>query len=371
MRSVLARSFLLAAWVLGGLGVDGSKARAQQTYPGGNGVVGFTVTTSTFANGQTRHQTMLRFIDPSTRAVTTFATFEGDLSDVEGAFSPNGQRFAYYKPTDRRIHVANLDGSADVAVTPAGPSGSVDQDLIWSPDGSKILFTRVWGQDNQRTFDLFVIRDVTRSTTPVRLTTDGYSAAATWANDSNTIAYSSLRDGDFEIYTQRADGSGLTQLTNNTVHDIYPAWAPNGSGIAYATGNQGQQRIALIPTINPLGLGWMYLPPMLISTTTTTWGAGISWSPDATKIAAGYGSLDSSAKLAVLSAPTLFTGWTELRTNVMVGFNLIWSPDGTRIACAPTNGGLFTIKPDGTGKDQLIPYSSAQRIWSVYGWQRR
>jgi TolB protein len=36
-----------------------------------------------------------------------------------------------------------------------------------------------------------------------------------------------------EIFTLRVDGSGLQQLTSNDVWDIYPAWSPDGSQLAY------------------------------------------------------------------------------------------------------------------------------------------
>jgi TolB protein len=39
-----------------------------------------------------------------------------------------------------------------------------------------------------------------------------------------TIAFDSRRDGDLEIYVMNADGSGVTQVTNNVVFDLDPAW---------------------------------------------------------------------------------------------------------------------------------------------------
>ena len=39
-----------------------------------------------------------------------------------------------------------------------------------------------------------------------------------------TIAFSSDRDGDREIFVMNADGSGVTQLTNNAGSDNRPDW---------------------------------------------------------------------------------------------------------------------------------------------------
>jgi TolB protein len=40
------------------------------------------------------------------------------------------------------------------------------------------------------------------------------------------IAFSSNRDGNYEVYIMNADGSGQTNLTNNPGEDDWPAWLP-------------------------------------------------------------------------------------------------------------------------------------------------
>ena len=40
------------------------------------------------------------------------------------------------------------------------------------------------------------------------------------------IAFLSDRDGNAEIYVMDADGSNLTNLTNNPAGDGFPVWSP-------------------------------------------------------------------------------------------------------------------------------------------------
>ena len=48
----------------------------------------------------------------------------------------------------------------------------------------------------------------------------------------------SNRDGNWEIYVVREDGTGLKRLTNNASDDGLPAWSPDGKTIAFVS-NQG------------------------------------------------------------------------------------------------------------------------------------
>src|SRR5262245_47152546 len=49
------------------------------------------------------------------------------------------------------------------------------------------------------------------------------------------IAFASSRDGNAEIYMMNADGSHLTNLTNNPADDGSPVWSPSGHQIAFVS----------------------------------------------------------------------------------------------------------------------------------------
>ena len=55
------------------------------------------------------------------------------------------------------------------------------------------------------------------------------SAGSAFLGRNGKIAFASDRDGNYEIYTMNADGSGQTQLTNTpTADEFFPAWSANG-----------------------------------------------------------------------------------------------------------------------------------------------
>ncbi len=90
-----------------------------------------------------------------------------------------------------------------------------------------------------------------------------------------TIVFQSNRDGNFEIYTMAADGSGQRRITNSPANDIAPCWSPDGSEIAFASDRDGNWEIY---TVHPDGSSLKRL----------TQGQGANtapaWTPDGARI---------------------------------------------------------------------------------------
>ena len=78
----------------------------------------------------------------------------------------------------------------------------------------------------------------------VRLTTNvAEDTEPSWSPDGTTIAFTSERDGKGEIYSMDADGTGQTNLTNNVAVDSWPAWSPDGTKIAFTSQRDGNGEI--------------------------------------------------------------------------------------------------------------------------------
>jgi Tol biopolymer transport system component len=69
---------------------------------------------------------------------------------------------------------------------------------------------------------------------PVRLTeAPGYDAEGTFARDGSRIVFTSVRDGDLEIYTMDADGGDVRRLTHEEGYDGGAFFSHDGSKIVY------------------------------------------------------------------------------------------------------------------------------------------
>ena len=61
----------------------------------------------------------------------------------------------------------------------------------------------------------------------------GYDAEAAVAPDGSRIVFTSVRDGDLELYTMKPDGSDVKRLTNRVGFDGGPFYSWDGTKIVY------------------------------------------------------------------------------------------------------------------------------------------
>jgi TolB protein len=98
-------------------------------------------------------------------------------------------------------------------------------------------------------------------------------AKAAFPGQNGNIAYAASDGNDYEIYTLSDTGGTPTQITNNTTHDYYPAYSPDGKTIAYR-GSDGQ--IYSVPSSGGT--------PTKITNDSTTDKSYPEYSPDGSKI---------------------------------------------------------------------------------------
>ncbi|MFW6116209.1 MAG: TolB family protein, partial [bacterium] len=66
---------------------------------------------------------------------------------------------------------------------------------------------------------------------------------AAWSPSGEQIAFSSDRDGNYEIYVMNADGSDQRRLTSSPGTDWGATWSPDGARIAFASDRNGEMEL--------------------------------------------------------------------------------------------------------------------------------
>jgi TolB protein len=171
------------------------------------------------------------------------------VDDSEPALSPNGKKIAYtskgVQPSnpegDEEIYLMNADGSNKKNLTFTG--GTVlDLEPDFSPGGKKIAFrTRGVRQQSNAEGDDEVYVMTTGGLLATNLTHNGtgVSDAQPDFSPEGKVAFTSNRDGDFDIYAMEGQPENTTtnvprNLTNNSgITDSEPDFSPNGNKIAY------------------------------------------------------------------------------------------------------------------------------------------
>ena len=61
-----------------------------------------------------------------------------------------------------------------------------------------------------------------------------------WSPDGKWIAFTSTRDGNYDIYLIRPDGTGLRNLTQHPAQDKDPTWTPDGTHLTFVSNRDGK-----------------------------------------------------------------------------------------------------------------------------------
>jgi len=233
-----------------------------------------------------------------------------DESDV--SVSPDGTRLAFARAPeaecagcDERILVTKADGSAPVAIpfaVPANTAIAQDDYPSFSPDGSSIVFSR-WNSTVGDTARLYRVAATGGSPTALGVV----GTAPVWGG--SRIAFR----GPKGVATVAPGGSGSTRVSGLVLADEGPpAWSKT-------------RRLAVLRTSQPLAI---VIPstarriPLPGFTEPTEHGAGLTWSPDGTKLAFVAADADGVGDVWVVNADG--SGLTRVTHELGAGGTLSW-----------------------------------------------
>ncbi|MGH3145481.1 MAG: TolB family protein, partial [Rubrobacter sp.] len=147
--------------------------------------------------------------------------------DGHPVYSPNGSRIAFVSERDGNyeIYAMNADGSGQTNLT--NSPTTADFNPSYSPDGQKITFHRdgdIWVMNADGTGQMALTNDPAPDAMP------------DFSPDGTKIAFTSFRDGNYEIYTMNADGTGETNFTNNAAaQDDMASYSPDATKISFVS----------------------------------------------------------------------------------------------------------------------------------------
>lgn len=219
-------------------------------------------------------------------------------ADMNAQWSPDGSKIVFASDRNGNFDLFAIapDGSGLTQLT--GGDGD-DQYATWSPDGRRIAFVRA---NVRRSYDIFVMRSDGTRPRRIAAVSNTDAFALDWAPDGRRIVFTRRRTtdvangggaGNDDVYTIRPDGSQLRAVLRTPRDELWPNWSPNGRWITFT------QSICQSVGTDAEFCNWdIYKVRMGRPTRTrrltrsNEFEISSTWSPDGTKIAYSSGDGD-------------------------------------------------------------------------------
>jgi Tol biopolymer transport system component len=300
-------------------------------------------------------------MDPANPGAVTNLTDNGEASyDEKPIWSPDGSKVAFVSDFtaksghgEKNVFVMQAAGTGDeinlaTQITPYTSGAKTISNLAWSPDGSRIAYTR---GTNAGDDSVWVVNADGTSTFPLEIGGGGDKQHPTWSPDSSKIAYAVVKNAPEQIFIAPSTGGIGQPLAHGVGHE--PNWSPTGSTIAFDDYNSGFGYVDL-DIVNVDGSG----SPLIVTPSPYTEWTFNAWSPDGGRIA--YRATEPEATVyRVMNADSsgdhalASPGKGDARS-------ASWSPDGSRIVYEGALIGdinarnLYLVNADGSGGAQPL-----------------
>jgi Tol biopolymer transport system component len=287
--------------------------------------------TTVVAAGNNTGDASLRSPARVTEAITVAAT---DQNDNQAPFSNFGSVVDVYAPGVDIISATSVDDistSLRSGTSSAAPfvAGSAARYLSANPNESTAAVSGA----------------ITSNATAGKVVNAGLGTPNLVLFKPNSkIAFSSMRDGNWELYVMDPDGSNPKNISLNTAKDLPVVWSPDGRKIAFQSNRTGAGDIYVM---NSDGSGLTRL------TTSTYADQAPTWSPDSQRIAF-ISKRDGNFDVFVMNADG--TNQVNITRSVSPEYDPMWSPTENKIAFRSLRDGLtkhYVMNADGTNQIRL------------------
>ena len=176
------------------------------------------------------------------------------------SWSPDGQSIVFgfggYLRTRMtavaKIMTARRDGTNLQDLTNGTPNAGFPS---WSADGKEVVF-RTWGKDQMG------LRIINVETHQIRVLTTGLDNVPDWSPDGSRIVFTRKENNNFDIFTFKPDGTDLQRLTDFPASDAHAVWSWDGKHIMWNSGEYGFKDEAELydHSFQPYGTIWVMNP---------------------------------------------------------------------------------------------------------------
>jgi Tol biopolymer transport system component len=285
-------------------------------------------------------------------------------SPVRPKSNPTRIVFASARVLNTEIWVMNADGSDQKQLTFTSNSSGAPS---WSPDGSRILFTRWWLVGSDLRSGLFRMKSDGSEVTCLDSIPDAYYGSPHDSPDGTRIVCErSGPSGSREVWLLNADGSSPMNLTPGGERGASPEWSPDGTRILYSRETAIGWRIY---TMKPDGTDTLKVLETGVANSNQYQP---SWSPDGASIVYvddhGVHTATDFSWIDIVNADGSNARPLTPLTNG-IRSEPCWSRDGLRIAYRDDifPADIFSMDPDGSDVINVSRYPGAHDISPDWG----
>jgi TolB protein len=269
------------------------------------------------------------------------------ISRLGGGINGIAETKIYFVSTrsgSKEIWVMDYDGQNQHQVTHLG---SISISPRISPDNSRVAFSTLGHEGwSVRMYSL----ELGRMVGFPGGSAGGSNLSPAWSSDGSSLAFSSSRSGDSEIWVADANGNGVHRVTSITGPNVAPVWNPRtNTQLAFVSGRTGE------PQIYTMGADGSNMQRM----TDSGYAVSPSWSPSGGMLTFAwnrkYGPGDPGGQdIYVFEIASMH--WLQVTHESGNNDFPSWAPDTRHIVFQRRigkNSQIWSMLSDGTHQQQL------------------